>query len=362
VYTFNEDHRLHTVNVHGYSPTWDKFATIELSDAVPLAEAARTRNPVWLPDQAALVSRYPDVGPLLHAPTEATASLPLLVGSRLVGALAVVFPRRHDFDPAERAFLLTVAGQVAAALDRAALADVRREMADTLQRSLLPRRLPSTDQITVAARYLPAVEGALAGGDWYDATLVAEDCLALTVGDVVGHGAGAAAIMGRLSSALSALLLAGHDPAQALEMLDRIAARTDDATLATVACLLLDPTTGRLTYSTAGHLPPLLIAPEQPVTYLEGGHGPALAVLNDVRRSNATTTVPVDATLLLYTDGLVERRDSTLDAGLEKLGITAATNSRAPLRDLIDKLLTEMLFDGADDDVALLATRRTATS
>ncbi|MFL6162634.1 MAG: SpoIIE family protein phosphatase [Jatrophihabitantaceae bacterium] len=358
VYTLGEDRRLHVVDVHGYSPGWAEFGTIGLSEPVPLAEAARTRRPVWLPDRAALLSRSPQVAPFLQAQIEASASLPLLVGHRLVGALAVVFPRPRAFDAAERTFLLTVAGQVAAALERAALADVRREMADTLQRNLLPARLPTTEQVTVAARYIPAIEGTLAGGDWYDADLVTDDCLALTVGDVVGHGTAAAAVMGRLSSALSAFLVAGHRPARALELLDRLAAQIEGARLATAACLLLNPATGRLTYSTAGHPPPLLALPDGRVSWLDEGHGPALAVLGAAHRREAVVTVPAGATLLLYTDGLIERRDSSLDDGLDRLAAAAGRHQDAPPTDFIDRLLTDLLDGGGTDDVALLAIQR----
>src|SRR4051794_23495632 len=254
VCTLGDDGSLHTVDVHGESPGWAAgFATIPMSAPVPLADAARTHRPVWLPDRQVLLDRYPEVVPFLGTRPQATASLPLTVGPRLVGAVAVIFDRPRAFDAAERTFLLTVAGQVAAALERAGLADVRREMADTLQRSLLPAQLPDVERVTVTARYLPAVTGTTAGGDWHDVVPVADDRMALVVGDVVGHGAAAAAVMGRLSSALSGVLLAGEPPARALELLDRFAGRIDGARVATVACLLLDPANGRLTYSTAGH-------------------------------------------------------------------------------------------------------------
>jgi GAF domain-containing protein len=358
VCTLGEDGQLHTIDVHGDSPGWAAgFSTIRLSAPLPLADAARTRRPVWLPDRAALLARYPGVAPDLRAQTQATVALPLLVGPRLVGAVAVVFDRPRAFDTAERAFLLTVAAQVAAALERAALADVRREMADALQRSLLPAHLPDTDRLTVTARYLPAVGGTAAGGDWYDVLTVADDCVALVVGDVVGHGAPAAAVMGRLSSALSGLLLAGHRPAQALELLDRLAGQIDGAGLATVACLLLDPATGRLTYSTAGHPPPLLAA-DGSVTYLDGGHSPALGVPGADRRPEAVTDLPPAATLLLYTDGLVERRNGILDDGLARLAAATAARPAAPLPDLVDGVIADLLEDGAvDDDIAVLAAR-----
>jgi serine phosphatase RsbU (regulator of sigma subunit) len=349
------------VDVQGYSPTWaSDFAAIRLTAPVPLAEAARTRRPVWLSDRTALLARYPDLAPFLHARTEATASLPLVVGDRVVGALGLVFRQPRGFGAAERTFLLTVAQQVAAALERAALADVRREMADTLQRSLLPARLPATERVAVTARYLPAVEGTLAGGDWYDAAMIAEDCLALVVGDVVGHGAAAAAVMGRLSSALSALLMAGHPPSRALELLDRLAAGIGGARLATVAALLLDPDTGRLTYSSAGHPPPLLVVPGHPAAYLDGGHGPALAVTSARRRPETTTQLPAGATLVLYTDGLVERRSAGIDVGLARLAAAGTARAAAPLPEFVAGLLAD-LFGGAggQDDVAVLAARWT---
>jgi PAS domain S-box-containing protein len=359
VCTLGEDGQLHTVDVHGNSPAWaTRFASIPLSARVPLADAARTRRPVWLSDRRALLDGYPGLAAHLHPRTEATASLPLVVGDRLVGALAVVFRRPRPFDGAERSFLLTVAGQVAAALERAALADVRREMAETLQRSLLPTRLPDTGRLAVSTRYLPAVTGTAAGGDWYDVLAVDEHCVALVVGDVVGHGAAAAAVMGRLSSALSGLLLAGHSPARALDLLDRFAERIEGAELATVASLVLDPATGRLTYSSAGHPPPLMVTDDGTVTYLDGGHGPALGVPGRGRRPEAVTSVPTGSTLLLYTDGLVERRDAVLDDGLDRLAAAAAARTSASLTALVDEVLVDVLGrHGADDDVAVLAVR-----
>ncbi|MGY1795205.1 SpoIIE family protein phosphatase [Geodermatophilus sp. SYSU D00525] len=359
VCVLGEDGLLHTVDVHGDSPGWAAgFTTIRLTAPAPLAEAARTRRPVWLPDREALVSGYPEMAPYLRPETQATASLPLLAGPRLVGAVAVVFDRPRAFDAAERAFLLTVAGQVAGALERAALADVRREMADTLQRSLLPAHLPTSERLTVTARYLPAVTGTSAGGDWHEVVPVPGERTALVVGDVVGHGASAAAVMGRLSSALSGVLLTGEGPARALELLDGFAGRIDGAGLATVACLVLDPATGRLTASTAGHPPPLLLTSDGSAVLLDGGHGPALGVSGAGRRPETVSVLPPGATLLLYTDGLVERPGSLLDEGLARLSAAAGARATAPLPALVDGVLTDLLGGpGADDDVAVLAAR-----
>jgi hypothetical protein len=273
------DGLLHTVDVAGYPvERLGQFAAMRLTAELPLTDAARTRRPIWLADRATIELRYPQITPVLMEATRSLAALPLLAGERLVGALGVTFTRQRPFDTDERGFLLTVAGQVAMAFERATLADARREMADTLQRSLLPGDLPLLDGVAVTARYLPAVEGTRAGGDWYDVLAVDDGCVAVAVGDVVGHGASAAAVMGQLRSALAALLLSGSTPGEALWHLDRFAAQVPGSRVSTVACVLLDPTTGRVTYSNAGHPPPLLVNPEGHAV-LDGGVGPALGVL-----------------------------------------------------------------------------------
>ena len=362
---------LHVADVAGY-PTerLRQFTTLPLAASLPLTDAARTRRPVWLPDQATTVAAYPPIADSLLPGTEALVAMPLTVADRLVGALGVTFLHTAAFDGADRAFLLDVAGQVAIALERAELADARQEMAETLQRSLLPHDLPATPGVAVAARYLPAVAGTRAGGDWYDVLTLDDGRVAVTVGDVVGHGAAAAAVMGQLRSALTALLLAGSGPARALQLLDRFAARVPGAAVATAACAVLDQGTGRLTYSTAGHPPPLAVDgdPDGGGTYLDAATGPALGL----PASPGTATAPGDtaprpeahhrldrtSTLLLYTDGLVEIRGATLDDGLARLGRTAAGRRTQPVAELTDAVLTGMLGPaGAADDVALVALR-----
>jgi anti-anti-sigma factor len=359
VCTLGPDGQLHTIDVRGDSPGWTaRFATIPLSASLPVADAARTRHPVWLPDRATLLARYPSVGPFVQAHVEATASLPLLAGHRLVGALGVVFGRPRRFDAAERNFLLTVAGQAAAALERAAAADVRREMADTLQRSLLPATLPRPDRLAVTARYLPAVGGTSAGGDWFDVLALPDGRIAVAVGDVVGHGAPAAAVMGQLRSSLATLLFAGFSPGRALELLDGFAAQIAGARVSTAACLLLDAGTGQVTYSRAGHPPPLLAGPAGP-RFLDDGLGPALGLQTTGTRPEAATTLPAGATLLLFTDGLIEVRGADLDDGLRRLTAAVTASARGPLESLVDGVLAGLVAPGgADDDVAVVAVRR----
>ncbi|MGY1703311.1 SpoIIE family protein phosphatase [Geodermatophilus sp. SYSU D00697] len=359
VCTLGEDGQLHTIDLQGHSPRWaPRFTTIPLSASLPLADAARTRHPVWLPDRETLLERYPDVAPFLQAQTQATAALPLLAGHRLVGAVGVVFSQPRRFAAAERTFLLTVAGQAAAALERAALADVRREMADTLQRSLLPAALPQPERLAVTARYLPAVAGTSAGGDWYDVLALPDGRVAVAVGDVVGHGAPAAAVMGQLRSSLATLLLAGFSPGRALEFLDIFAAPITGSRVSTAACLLLDPVTGELTYSRAGHPPPLVAHPTGP-RFLDDGLGPALGLLpHTSARPEAVTTVAAGTSLVLFTDGLVEVRGADLDDGLQRLADAVTARASAPLDSLVDGALAELVGPaGADDDIAVVAVR-----
>jgi serine phosphatase RsbU (regulator of sigma subunit) len=232
-------------------------------------------------------------------------------------------------------------------------------MAETLQRSLLPARLPELDGLEVVTRYLPAVRGTAAGGDWYDLHRLPDGTVALAVGDIVGDGAPAAAVMGQLRSALGALLLAGNPPAEALTLLDLIADTVPGSAVSTVACLRLDPATGELAYSRAGHLPPLVIDPDGSATWLAEGRGPVLGLPDRAPRPEATITLPAGATLLLFTDGLVERRNDDLEVGLNRLCAAALTRRGAALDDLVDGLLTDLVdVGGAGDDIAIVAVRR----
>ena len=175
-----------------------------------------------------------------------------------------------DFDDDERVAFVTASGQCAQALDRARLHQAEHEVAEVLQRSLLPAGLPPLARLAGAARYTPATEHALSGGDWYEMLQVGDTAVALVVGDVVGHGPPAAAVMGQLRSVLAAQLLEGSSPAAALERLDRFAARVAGAAGSTCACLLYDWSTGVLRWALAGHPPVLLV--DGPGTRFLDGH------------------------------------------------------------------------------------------
>ncbi|MFN2626937.1 MAG: anti-sigma factor antagonist, partial [Mycobacteriales bacterium] len=225
----------------------------------------------------------------------------------------------------------------------------------TLQRSLLPERLPEVPGMAFASRYIPGGAGLKVGGDWYDVFMLPRGRIALTVGDVVGRGIGAAAAMGQLRTAIRAYALERASPASVLDRLSRLVAEFEAAQMATLVFAVLDPESETLTYASAGHPPPLLLGPDGTATYLDGGRSLPLG-LTSTPRSEAVTTVEAGATLILYTDGLVERRDASIDEGLEALR-RSVEGHQGDLDALCDNwVLAAPRPESGDDDVAVLAT------
>ncbi|MBY8850873.1 SpoIIE family protein phosphatase, partial [Saccharothrix sp. MB29] len=229
------------------------------------------------------------------------------------------------------------------------------EIAEALQRSLLPRELPALDRLAIAARYLPASTHAQIGGDWYDVLEVDGNTVVLCVGDVVGKGPAAAAVMGQLRSALAGYLLEGRSPAAALQRLDVFARRVDGALGSTCACLALDLGTGALRWATAGHPPPLVVDAVG-ARFLSGGEGPVLGTPGHPRYPEHDADLPEGATVVLYTDGLVERRGFSIDEGLHRL-LAVVRDSRAAAPDALTDAVVALLDDGQDDDVAVVVAR-----
>jgi anti-anti-sigma factor len=291
-------------------------------------------------------------------------AVPLVLSDRTIGAVGLWFAPKDGVDdtvpelPADqRGAVLTVAGQCAQALDRARLHQAEHEVADVLQRSLLPRELPALARLAAAAQYMPAAEHSLSGGDWYDMLPLDDTRVALVVGDVVGHGPAAAAVMGQLRSALATQLLDGHSPAAALERLDRFADRVPGSAGSTCACLTFDWATGELRWALAGH-PPVLLVDNAGARFLDTGASAVLGVRGRPPYRERSAMVAPGASVILYTDGLVERRDEVVDAGLDRLQQAAerlAHHGPDELaRGLVDAVLGE---EGPADDVALLVVR-----
>jgi anti-anti-sigma factor len=347
VYLAEPERGLRLVHAAGYSePVLGSYAVLRPDDAVPVAAAARTGEPVWIRNRDEWARDWPHLlDAAVAAGRYAAAALPLTAVGRVVGTIGLSFPTERTFPADERDFVLALVAQAAPAFERAAAADERRVIAETLQTSLLPPTLPRLERLPLASRYLPGARGSQAGGDWYDVLPLDEGRVAIAVGDVVGQGARAAAIMGQLRSALSGYLLEGHDPVQALERLDRFAGRVPDATGSTVACLVLDPETGELVWARAGHPPPLVAGPRG-CRPLDDATGTVLGVRARPPFTPGTARITPGETIVLYTDGLVERRGELIDDGIARLAATAARHHALDPAALTDALLAGAL-DGS---------------
>jgi serine/threonine-protein kinase RsbW len=285
------------------------------------------------------------------------ALFPLGASRRVHGVLLLGWRSAQALEPEDRAFAGTFASQSGQALDRAIRYESERTIAETLQQSVLPQALPEVEGVTFAARYLPGEAGVDVGGDWYDAFVLADGRVALVVGDVVGKGVQAAATMGQLRNSLRAFASEHDDPGEVVRRLSGMVDALSEAPFATLAYLVVDLQTRRCRYVVAGHPPPLVVHATGTAEYLDGGRSLPLGVDGDAPVDVAETTLEAGATIVLYTDGLVERRDASLDVGLELVRKTAGSVKASP-DTLIDHVLRGVFDDvEREDDVAMLVVR-----
>ena len=280
--------------------------------------------------------------------------VPLLSSGTVIGVLHVGTLAPHRFTGEDVSLLQIVAERVAFAT-QFRRAEVERTAAAVLQRSLLPARLPVVPGLEFAARYVPAENGGV-GGDWYDVFTLPSGWLCLVIGDVVGRGLGAADVMGRLRSTLRAYALLGGDPAEVLGRVDQLVQHFEPEMMATVLLAMFEPSFERLHLSSAGHPPPVLALPDHPAVLLELPSDHPVGVPGGLRRRAKTISLPPGALLCLYTDGLVERRDTPLDASLERL---CASVVASPVDSVCAEVMARLVGgDPPGDDVAVLAVRR----
>lgn len=352
-----EDSQLEIIEATGYHEELAVgFRRFGLDSGAPAAEAARERRAVWLNTPAEVAAHY-GIVKSHRGLWSSEAFVPLLVSGRLLGVLGMSFDQPRDFEQHDRELLLTLARQAAQALDRSRLYAAEHALANALQRSLLPARLPLVPGAMLATRYRPGVTALDVGGDWFDAIPLAGEQVGVAVGDVVGRGMGAAATMGQLRIAMHALAPGSSGPADLLERLDAFSEDVPGALCATVAYAVIEPATGLMSYACAGHPPPLVAGPSGGTVPLNEGRSVPLGVPGGSRPQATTTLVP-GATLLMYSDGLVERRAELIDDSLSRLARTFDALARLPLDDLCDALLDEMLGETPQhDDIALLCLR-----
>jgi PAS domain S-box-containing protein len=283
---------------------------------------------------------------LLAAPLDGTGS----------SAVAAEFPAGRPVGAEVRELFSILTSHLAQVLAKARDYEQTRAVALTLQHAILaPTELPHG----FAARYTPAVPPLEVGGDWYDVAPLPGQLTGVVVGDCVGRGLSAAAVMGQLRSASQAVLLRAPGPAEALADLDTFASRIPGAECATVFCAIIDAATGTVTYSCAGHPPPILVTAGGDYDLLDQARSLPLGMLPvGWQRSQATATLPPGATLMLYTDGLVERRNQSLDQGIDAAAVTVAEHAKDHPDDVADHVMSAMTpATGYEDDVAVLIYR-----
>ena len=254
----------------------------------------------------------------------------------------------------------TQAEQLARSLERIAEENRRlyaeqRTIARTLQHALLPERLPKIQGIETSARYETGVKGVDVGGDWYDLIAMDDRRLLLVVGDVSGRGVRAAATMASLRFAIQAYAAQNDPPDAILTKLSKLVNVGRSGQIATILCTLVDVEARRLTVTSAGHLPPLLISDGRG-TFVQTQVGVPIGVRADTRYTSTSIDTPRAATLLAFTDGLVERRGESIDAGLARLERAASANHVA-LDELLGRLIDDLRYDGGEDDTAIAALR-----
>ncbi len=356
----------------GFGPRAQReYARIPLDAALPAAVAAATGHRVLLGDEEASLRWSPEMAEVLPATgSQAFASLPLRVADRSLGSLTVGWAQPRSFAPADVELLDAFAAQCAQALDRILVRDAERaaatsarRMSEALQRSMLTAP-PQPDHLEIAVRYEPAVDDAQVGGDWYDSFITRTGSTSVVIGDVAGHDRDAAAAMGQVRNLLRGIGYAiGEPPATVLSELDR--ALRDLAVPALATCVIAQLRQGDaeraagqrvLVWSSAGHLPPLLLHPDGRPELLRTEPDMLLGLAPETARTDHERVLEAGSTLLLYTDGLVERRHTPLDEGLAWLAGTASRLAGLPLDQLCDTLL-DQLPSGVDDDVALIAVR-----
>ncbi|MBB6349511.1 SpoIIE family protein phosphatase [Nonomuraea muscovyensis] len=339
---------------------------IPLSHSSVMTMAVNSRRPVFAESPESLKSQLLEAGGdervlanyLTNSDERAWVGLPLLAAGRALGALRFSFTRPQKISQEDGVFLEALAGQCALAVERATLFEREHRTAETLQRSLLPDRLPVIRGLELAQRFRSGSRHVQVGGDWYDAFVLQDGRVAAVVGDVMGKGVKAAAGMGRIRNAMRALALTNPPPAAVLTGLDRVFDATEEEEqVTTLAYMVVEPVTGEGTLALAGHPPPVLVSPQGTAVLCDAQPGTPLGW--PTSRRQFRFVVPPGHTAVLYSDGLVENRKRGLDAGLAEICSVVTEAPPEVVRSphmLLDFLVDRMLSGyEQDDDVTALA-------
>jgi PAS domain S-box-containing protein len=351
-----ESQRLRVVDSVGFQAgVVAEFDGALLSDSRPLAECVRTRAPLFVGDEATFLARWPEA---VEVGGQAWAYLPMVAAGRPVGGFAVRWERPQAFSADDRTLLTALGGLAAQSLERARLYDAEHALASGLQRVMLPRRTDGMAGIATACRYLPSTEGLQVGGDWYDVIALPSGEVGLVVGDVEGHTAHAAAVMGQLRIAVRAYASEGHRPEDVLARTNRLLVELETRLLATCCYVTLDPVTGSGLVVRAGHPPPMIVRGDGEVEIVNAAGGLILGVRGGEYDASEIHLGPDDA-LVLITDGLVELPGTSIDEGMEALRKRLGAHAAEQAERLADQIVAQVGPAGRRlDDVAVLVARR----
>jgi serine phosphatase RsbU (regulator of sigma subunit)/anti-sigma regulatory factor (Ser/Thr protein kinase) len=371
VYLLDGDQQLEPVAAHAdYPAAHGEFGrdSIDVDHPVhPVAEVVRSGTPQYLQEipSELIDGSIDDASDRAfvhqHRPTSAII-VPMRGRAKrdVIGALALGTVEQSgrrltqaDFDLAEE-----LARRAAVAVEHARLYRAQRDVAETLQHSLLPEELPVIPGMQAAARYMPGGPDVEVGGDWYDMVTFADGALGIVMGDVVGRGVPAASLMGQLRNALRAYALEDKDPCVVLQRLNAFMNDLGPSqSMATLLYGVFDLDSSSLTLSNAGHPPPLIVDDKREACFVEGGLGPPLGAVVSPTFTNVTVQLPPGSTLFTYTDGLVEDRSTPLSVGLSLMEALVASGPK-DLEDLCDYVMASALAGrSGGDDAALLALR-----
>ncbi|MGW7262187.1 SpoIIE family protein phosphatase [Streptomyces sp. NPDC054842] len=346
-----EGGRLKIIGHRGYqADVLADFDAVPLSSDIPGVKVLADGVPGFFADFTELQRAYPST---VHEDGMAAwAFLPLIASGRPVGSLLLAYARPHTFAPGERAVLVSLAGLVGQALDRARLYDANYDVAHRLQSALLPHTLPDVPGLKVAARYLPAARGLDIGGDFYDLIRLDERTAAATIGDVQGHDVDAAALMGQVRTAVHAHATVGAPPDHVLAAANRLLTDLDPGLFTSCAYVHLDLGRRRACVAVAGHPPPLLRHPGGRTELLRVPPGLLLGIDPAARYPTREFAMPPGCVLALYTDGLVEAPGVDLDDATTALAALLAGTDPTDLDAMADTLIRHAPAPG--DDIALL--------
>jgi integral membrane sensor domain MASE1/GAF domain-containing protein len=356
--------RLAWITTVGYAEELcEKFSDLPMDVPAAATDSARTGLPVIIRTPAEYEQRYPGPdSPAVAAHGSSWLAWPLCVGGAPVGVIGLMWKHPQQFEPGQLTFIAAVADLIAQAEVRARVYADEHALAAVLQRAVMPTTAAVIPGLEIGASYRPSGSGATqqVGGDWYDAMALPGKRAYLAVGDVVGHGMTAAEDMTQLRNAGRTLAIVGHQPASILEELSRVTDWATSGKFATAAAAIVEPDVSQVTYATAGH-PPILIrrAKTGTVEIPPSAEGPALCLPSDrdcPQYTQGQTGFDAGDIMLMYTDGLIERRGEDLTEGIARVAERLqAWQPGAPLGSLCDELIASLGDEPQFDDICVLA-------